>query len=150
MYLITTQAAIRRTLVQMGVSCVYESCTNHRPLSSETKVSALIGNRTPIPSNQRGSELTHQRCRRPTRTGSSLAFQSHRAVPNLVHFPLIAPCRGNFLHFLAFLFLHLSPPPSTFFFSLRAMSFETFTCSPPPPFDPPVPAGLSSALSLFK
>ena len=92
----------------MGVSCVYESCTNHRPQSSETKVSAFIGNRTPILSNQRGSELTHQRCRRPTRTGSSLAFQSHRAVPNLVHFPLIAPCRGNFLHFLAFLFLHLS------------------------------------------
>ena len=32
---------VRRTLEQMGVSCVYESCTNHRPQSSEAKVFGL-------------------------------------------------------------------------------------------------------------
>ena len=31
---------IRQTLEQMGVSCVYESCTNHSPQISEAKISA--------------------------------------------------------------------------------------------------------------
>jgi len=88
----------------MGISCAYESCTNHRPQRSDAKVLGLYQKSDPDFLESAGLRADPS-APPPPHSHKILARipEPQSRVPNLAHLPLIAPCRGNFLRFLAFL-----------------------------------------------
>jgi hypothetical protein len=95
---------IRRALEQMGVPCVYKSCTNHRPQSREAQNFGLDQKFDPgfISWNQQSPDHANQR-RRPL---AAQVPRSHsRATDQSSEFRIPALDRGDFLFFLSSNFL---------------------------------------------
>jgi hypothetical protein len=82
---------IRRTLEQMGVSCVYESCTSHRPQSREAQNFRPLSEIRPVFPGISSAQTTPLSAAAP----SLHRFLAHIPepqfrVPNSAHLPLIA------------------------------------------------------------
>jgi hypothetical protein len=87
----------------MGVSCVYESCSNHRPQSREAQNFGLYQKFDPsfISWNQQSPEHATQR-RRPLAAQVPRSYS--RATDQSSEFRTPALDRGNFLFFFFFFF----------------------------------------------